>query len=85
MAGSSLAISSPRAQMYPRTSKQAGLTIPTRGLGIHGPSPASPEQGVQHLQHKMISVGIRLGLLQGTVLQATRLGNINLAGLPLCL
>lgn len=40
------------------TSKQPGPTIPTHGLGTRGPSPASPEQGVQHLEHKPLSAGI---------------------------
>lgn len=36
-------------------SKQPGLTIPTLGLGTRGPSPASPGQGVQHLEQKTLS------------------------------
>lgn len=40
------------------TSQQPGLAIPTRGLGTRGPSPASPEAGVQHLEHKAPSAGM---------------------------
>lgn len=59
--GISFAVASPVAQIHSKISLisyQPGLTIPTRGLGTHGPSPASPEQGVQHLEHKTLSAGI---------------------------
>lgn len=59
--GISFAVASPVAQTHSKISlisNQPGLTIRTRGQGTRGPSPASPEQGVQHLEHKMLSAGI---------------------------
>lgn len=59
--GISFAVASPVAQVHSKMSlisNQPGLTILTRGLGTRGPSPASPEQGVQHLEHKWLSAGI---------------------------
>lgn len=67
--GISFAVTSPVVQIHSKISlisNQAGLTIPTRGLGTRGPSPASPEQGVQHLEHKTLSAGILVCLCRAS-------------------
>lgn len=59
--GISFAVASPVTEIHSKMSlisNQPALTILTHGLGTRGPSPASPEQGVQHLEHKRLSARI---------------------------